>query len=132
MTNTTGWPDDAQPGYPVHPERDGWHWINGTPRQWEVWDDGPSWALADLFYKPSEWAHRTYLGPCLTPTEITALVDQARREEREACVEIADGGYGFLPSYEHEPDLSPHTAWDYAGQAIAAAIRARSDAGEGA
>jgi hypothetical protein len=30
-----------------------------------------------------------YLGPCHTPAEVAALVEAARREEREACAEAA-------------------------------------------
>ena len=78
----SGWPNPDKPGYPANPERDGWHWINGMPRRWDVWDDGPTWTLNGLFYCPGECAHRTYLGPCLTPAEADApKAENARLRE---------------------------------------------------
>lgn len=72
MTDTNnGWP--GEPGVPLNPEKDGWHWVNGTPREWVVFDDGGTWRLAGSDYRPHKWAHRIYQGPCLTPDEAAAL-----------------------------------------------------------
>ncbi len=107
MTDPNGWPDASKPGYPLNPERDGWHlveWSVGLGRVWrEVW----KWRLArrpSLWLRPSftggpygyEPKHLTapiyasirYLGPCHTPAEVAALVEAARREEREACAKV--------------------------------------------
>ena len=83
MTETNGWP--GKPGIPLNPAETGWHWVNGMPREWVVLDDGGSWRFAGSDYRPHEWAHRIYRGPCLTPDEATAL--QARVAELEARLE---------------------------------------------
>jgi hypothetical protein len=104
------WPDPARPGVPMNPDRDGWHWVNGTPREWVVFDDGGSWRLAGSDYRPHEWAHRIYQGPCLTPTEVEShkhaaviayanllnlpappnLIAQARRDALEEAARIVE------------------------------------------
>jgi len=42
-----------------------------------VFDDGGAWRLAGSDYRPHEWAHRIYQGPCLTPAEVDARVKEA-------------------------------------------------------
>lgn len=72
----TGWP--GEPGVPLNPERNGWHWtiLPGKARAQAVyWADQryhtcmvkPLWAPAEVH----EWA---YVGPCLLPAEVAALV----------------------------------------------------------
>ena len=83
MTDTTnGWP--GHPEAPRDPEKDGWHWVYNSfdglvIRFWGAtfseWDGYPLWMA-------QEW---TYLGPCLTPDEATAL--QARVAESKAALE---------------------------------------------
>lgn len=91
-TNPNGWPDAARPGVPQNPERDGRHWLgddrNPQPVLWLAefasWADGTMYSpqsVVDLGFG--------YLGPCLTPSEVAALVEAARRDEREACAEAA-------------------------------------------
>jgi len=98
MTDPTpgGWPDAARPGYPKDPERDGWHWLldgNHEPYllQWsgdnQRWGDYPGTSAADL----AEFGIG-YLAPCHTPAEVAALVEAARREEREAIACDLDCG----------------------------------------
>jgi len=78
MSDNNGWP--GEPGVPLNPERDGWHWVddgaNGTePRFWSAtfakWDGYPLWMA-------EEW---DYLRPCspddLTPAEVEARVKEA-------------------------------------------------------
>jgi hypothetical protein len=135
-TNLGGWPDAARPGYPLHPERDNWHWVNGTPRKWEAWDDGGAWIIGDGFLRAADFGHRIYQGPCHTPAEVSAQVEAARREAREACAAVVDCGCDvraivlakFASAGERE-------AWRCCGQHYdgclalqAAAIRARGDA----
>ncbi len=88
MTDNNNWP--GKPGVPLNPERDGWHWVNSTPREWVVFDDGGSWRLAGSDYRPHEWAHRIYQGPCLTPAEVDARVKEARRDALEEAAQEMD------------------------------------------
>ena len=80
MTTTNGWP--GKPGVPLHPEKDGWHWVHNNfdglvIRFWGAtfseWDGYPLWMA-------QEW---TYLGPCLTPDEVQNLRDDLASAERE-------------------------------------------------
>jgi hypothetical protein len=101
MSDTTpgGWPDAARPGVPQSPERDGVHWLQITSPEDSVmiaatWEVGLwSWPGVDQDYAPEELARLgdavRYIGPCHTPAEVAALVEAARREEREACAEVA-------------------------------------------
>lgn len=89
MTTPTNWPDPERPGVPMFPEQDGWHMTthsgatSPTVSFWcaseEVWKSGAS------SYPPNYLAHpmRKYIGPILTPTQITELL----AGERERCVE---------------------------------------------
>lgn len=76
------WPTD-RPGYPLHPERDGWHWLKYPedlrpfPSVWNAELQGwPSGALhspqgiVDLGF--------AYLGPCPTPADLDAAVQAER------------------------------------------------------
>jgi hypothetical protein len=94
MTDQNGWPDASKPGYPLNPDRDGWHWVDRPmhgvlPMQWlEI--AGGGWVgkhtcLTALEATKAGWR---YLGPCHTPAEVFALVEAARREEREACAKV--------------------------------------------
>lgn len=92
---TNGWPE--RPGVPLNPERSSSHWVrdancetvtadwNADVQKWAPWPFCPPEAFAD---------DNDYLGPCLTPAEVAALVEAARRksaaEEREACAEIVE------------------------------------------
>lgn len=87
------WPTD-RPGYPMHAERDGWHWLKHPedlrpfPSAWNAELRGwPSGALhspqgiVDLGF--------AYLGPCYTQADLDAAV----QAEREACADVAYGTY---------------------------------------
>jgi hypothetical protein len=71
-----GWPDPARPGAPLHPERDGWHWVrwpSGEPIavEWRPGFQSPGW----IGWRNSYQAHQfDYLGPCLTPAEVAAAL----------------------------------------------------------
>lgn len=45
MIHPTNWPNPEQPGVPMFPERDGWHWLSNGP------NDAPF---------PAEWSHEDY------------------------------------------------------------------------
>ena len=97
MTDTNnGWP--GKPGVPLNPERDGWHWVKTehglAPWRWKdnpesiVWESG--WEAGDSVISPAYFAALgpcTYLGPCLTPDEATAL--QARVAELDGALATA-------------------------------------------
>jgi hypothetical protein len=99
------WPDPDKPGWPLNPERDGWHWIVGWSdklfvAEWDsdqkdyVWFDGGD---APLGMVENGW---TYAGPVLMPAEADALRAENARL-REALDTI-----GFAPSGWGGPDLN--------------------------
>ncbi|MFN8994809.1 MAG: hypothetical protein ACK5X3_14275 [Pseudomonadota bacterium] len=94
MTETNGWP--GKPGVPMNAEKDGWHWVKTehglAPWRWKenpesiMWEFG--WEAGEGVISPAYFAALgpcTYLGPCLTPDEATAL--QARVAELEGVLE---------------------------------------------
>ena len=97
MTDTNnGWP--GEPGVPLNPEEPRYHWVegcdgentivfwrghggdthheNGDLKDLDHWSGYPMWIAQD-------W---TYLGPCLTPDEASALKAE-RARLREALTE---------------------------------------------
>jgi hypothetical protein len=100
MTDGTpgGWIDAARPGYPANPERDGVHWLNiaGDVIAAQWWTADALWAWGDWQWTPSvaSAARWFYLGPCLLPAEVSALVEAARRDGaakgREQAARIMD------------------------------------------
>jgi len=87
------WPDPDKPGHPLNPERDGAHWITDNVAFWEA--DTQRWLLM-LTAKPvtAEWLASQpwaeYRWPCLTPAEVAAREQAARREGMEEAARIAD------------------------------------------
>ena len=89
MTDTRA---EAWDGRPENPERDGWHWLCAAvgigapyPMLWsadgKAWDTGDGWVFCT---DPALTERQRYLGPCLLPEEVAALVAAARREGAEA------------------------------------------------
>jgi hypothetical protein len=71
--DNNGWP--GEPGVPLNPERDGWHWVESAegpvPALWAR----PLWRHCRDFWdqRSPEWMEEQqwrYLGPCLTPAEV--------------------------------------------------------------
>ena len=92
MTDTTnGWP--GKPGVPLNPEKDDWHWVRTPEGELVPYNWVPAFEV-DLGIWPAQWVYDlneywppkdgTYLGPCLTPDQATAL--QARVAELEGLV----------------------------------------------
>ena len=77
MMSENGWP--GEPGVPLNPERDGWHWVGGIPYWWRVFDDddAPLWQVNHLYFTAEEWSYKKYGGPVLTPAEVEARVKEA-------------------------------------------------------
>ena len=109
MTTTNGWP--SKPGKPLNPERDGWHWVKARPEKLRalrkkfpaLWTaDNQHWIRGTY---PSEYAAEnwTYLGPCLTPDEVTKREDAKWHEGYAVGVLDVRRGTAF-----GEPD--PHYA----------------------
>jgi uncharacterized protein YggE len=91
--DNNGWP--GEPGVPLNPDRDGWHWLK-TPkgRFYSCWWNAIRWietyplgSSIDEVWRPAECA---YAGPCLTPAEVDARVQQARRDALEEAAQVAD------------------------------------------
>jgi len=84
---------DAWNGVPLHPERDGWHWLHER-YSWArpepvLWCSMPQvWRGRGLASAAKQQEVR-YIGPCLTPAEVAAREAAARREGIEAAAEIA-------------------------------------------
>ena len=80
----TAWPDPARPGLPLNPEQEGPHWLRYEHDGYVevsafLWERDGYWVKSRHVHY-SEWPGRwTYLGPCLTPDQATAL--QARVAE---------------------------------------------------
>ncbi len=92
VDNVGGWPDPNKPGVPLEPNRQGAHALRDKTGLTHIllWTN-PWWAgtLTHFSRKPEEAAYVfDYLGPCHTPAEVATLVEAARREEREACLDI--------------------------------------------
>ena len=98
MTNTTnGWP--GKPGVPLNPKKEGWHWVQECDLEPEcafwrasLWLEHTlgCWETKgrEDDFQPYEISNWTYLGPCLTSDEATAL--QARVAELERLAGLAD------------------------------------------
>jgi hypothetical protein len=75
--DNNGWP--GEPGVPLNPERDGWHWLSAM-----YYDDPIGPPIACFWYAEHQsWPRLQdkpgnqpvsrgfcYLGPCLTPAEV--------------------------------------------------------------
>ena len=141
MSDPNGWPDEARPGVPLNPERDGAHAIeanDGEPLVM-VWRD-PWWTtLRGTSYKPCEVVARgmRYLGPCLTPSEVAAALAQARRDALEEAAQIADEHHttakrSATEDWEYSVSAAGRGRIDaraYEAERIAAAIRAKAQEG---
>jgi len=136
MTDNNNWPDPARPGVPVNPERDGWHWLEwmdycGTKPTGMIdqfkWERDGYWDRT-THRSARYWACWRYIGPCLTPAEVDARVQQARRDALEEAAQVAKG---YALKLEDMAELSPyphvkreHEGRSWVAQTIAAAIRA--------
>jgi hypothetical protein len=117
------WPDPARPGWPLHPERPGKHWLRSPDGMfcfsvWFVtdnpnesfWERGPGWSSPAAIARKG-W---TYLGPCLIPDEVAAI--KARSVKLAGIVGTLkaerDQLIGVLQiAIEKSGDLEPRPAW---------------------
>jgi hypothetical protein len=85
------WPNPARPGVPLNPERDGWHWlVRGDFYSLALWHRG-HFTFQDTTAWPEEFSQldMTYAGPCLTPAEVEARVQQAGRDALQEAAQLA-------------------------------------------
>ncbi len=123
---THGWPNPERPGVPANPTESRWHFLVRKHAPFpEVSSFPVYWACCDQAFEGV--ANNTdafnYLGPCLLPAEVAALVEAARREEREACAEM-------VRVWPVDAAADVYSIWEISERddEIAAAIRARGAA----
>ena len=90
MSDNNGWA--GQPGVPMNPEWDGWHWVCGHspaekphPQFWSLHSSGLfSWWSGMMWREDTAARHWRYLRPCspddLSPAEVDARIAAAREE----------------------------------------------------
>lgn len=129
MTDTNnGWP--GKPGVPMNPERDGWHWLKtGHGVAPWLWRDDPQsltwgmgWETNEEVFAPGDIARvpgTTYLGPCLTPDEATAL--QARVAELGAALDF----YACVDHYQTHNAAAPNVVQFDRGAKARAALEGK-------
>ncbi|MCP1270205.1 hypothetical protein [Acetobacter cerevisiae] len=147
MTTPANWPNPERPGYPMFPERDGWHnfvghhvtcaeeddtdslelspiylyccWWDSEGQAWSGFDEAP-WDLEEC---ADSLADMEYHSPAITPTQLTELL----AGERERCVVKAVDEQWNFPS---DPSIqTPEAAVAFrACQRIIDAIRNLGDA----
>lgn len=93
MSDPNGWPDPSRPGVPLNPELPGAHAVKDTGGTVAVmlwrdpwWKPSRGWAMKPPEMAAARWR---YLGPCLTPDQITARVEQARNKALEEAAAVA-------------------------------------------
>lgn len=120
MTADRPWP--GEPGVPLHPEMDGWHWAEPCsgakpiPIHWCVNSFYRGmWAIREAVFSAPDFAARgwRYLAPCILPSGLAAERAAAAEAMREACAQAAyEVGAGWFDQRT------------YAAQSIEQAIRA--------
>jgi hypothetical protein len=88
---------------------------------------GPFPVRGDLNPPAPIYASIRYLGPCHTPAEVAALVDAARRDEREANISACRKAVPRAHTYASE-NADIYRAGDVARDRCIEAIGARGDA----
>src|SRR5437868_4824232 len=99
MTDALGWP--GEPGFPLNPERDGWHWIDERALEWEA--ERRWWHYLDMVFPPDDVPGEKYLGPCLMPAEIA-------QREREAELRGWEQTIEFFQELDVPPDHREYAA----------------------
>ena len=96
------WPDPARPGVPLNPGREGWHWVQRADKGFVpspriiLWTD--DWTSGQFSWDAIGYSDDErklgrdfrYLGPALTPAEVEARVQQARRDALEEAAQWHD------------------------------------------
>lgn len=80
MTTPTNWPNPERPGWPLFPERDGWHVLRAFGCVTIEWWSADAQAF-DNYYDPE---YTVYEHACLTPEQIAEML----AAERERCAKV--------------------------------------------
>lgn len=110
MSDNNGWP--GKPGVPLHYSYNGFHWVQRLagkekPRV-EEWTGSVWWTCPKFGGPENDFSEWRYLGPCLTPAEVDARVQQARRkalfeaQQRALLYANTSHQHGHLPVNPHE------------------------------
>ena len=116
--DNNGWPGKL--GVPLTPDQEGWHWVQRVDKGFVpspriiLWTDdwtSRQFSWDAIGYEADErrlGRDFRYLGPCLTPAEVDARVQQARRQAlldaHQRALLYANTSYqhGHLPVNPHE------------------------------
>jgi hypothetical protein len=105
MSDTNnGWPD--KPGVPMNPGLSGAHWLKGyTADAWMYDGDGGWWGpgYSHNLDAGTVAARYSYLGPCLTPDEATAL---QKRADQSALGYAREARKADLFKFQHKRDVA--------------------------
>jgi hypothetical protein len=81
------WPNPEQPGVPLNPEKNGWHWLTslhtGKEQPWRWYARGQLWNWNGDTASPTPASmakNYSYGGVCHTPAEVVELMKIARQE----------------------------------------------------
>ena len=96
---TTAWPDPKRPGVPLHPERDGWHWLRYAgrepePDRWNAAAQG--WRYCGVLEYTSGPRVWSYVAPCPAPQDIEKQTTLLCAVQSVSC-----------PGCRIGPDVSP-------------------------
>ena len=94
MTTPTNWPNPERPGFPMFPERDGWHliidgglcacyWHHGKELWWN--ENKRAYMTIDDITKQTRCVE--YIGPVRTPAQIAEMLVAERERCARACEE---------------------------------------------
>lgn len=120
MTTPTNWPNPERPGYPMFPERDGWHALDTGQfiHVWhwyakqKLWERKPN---TDIAHEPKHFSHFLYKGPVLTPAQIAEMLAGERERAAKKSQEISDKYYNEREKAYHQD------AREYADERMCAA-----------
>lgn len=92
-------------GFPVNPEQDGWHWVNGNPKQWTSGGRKPKnerrWQPFAFTPAETTWAMHggpwIYGGPCLrenqSESDFAEELAKARADTFQEAIQHFDNIY---------------------------------------
>ena len=137
------WPDPARPGVPLNPEREGWHWVQRADKGFVpspriiLWTD--DWTSGQFSWDAIGYSDDErklgrdfrYLGPVLTPAEVEARVQQARRDAMEEAAprEMPSEFLEWMKRQMPKNTIIGNPEW-WAGRIWRAAIRALKGEGD--
>lgn len=122
MTTPGNWPDPERAGVPMFPERDGFHIIGRLAWKWHAASE-----LWDGVANPDEFGTFYYVGPCLTPAQISEMLAGERERAAKAATEVSDTYYDQREEAESDNERVYADERMCAAQECAEAIRNLGD-----